>query len=369
MADGLVFAIGASAGGVEALRQITTDLPGDFEGTILIVQHTPENGAGNLADLLARRANIPVVIASERLVLKPGVAYVAPPGKHMVVKDGRIQTRIGPSVNRHRPAIDPMFQSVAESFGVRAVGIILTGYLDDGTAGLIAIREAGGRAIVQDPDDAAVPSMPLSALQYVTPEYCLPLTEIASTMVALTNEAPRQSETTIEGAPPDVTTAEGTTPERTGGDAGDGHAAPAGDVIALAPRDRMVTGAPDPQNAPHKGKPSVFVCPECLGTLWETENHNLLQFQCRVGHAFSAETIYSEQAENMEKAMWTAVRALQEHADMSLRLAERARKHGHSLAQLRFENRFKDATRDALRLQEVLTRSGLVDDQDSHTAD
>src|SRR4051794_22226088 len=313
MADGLVFAIGASAGGVEALRQIMSEIPGDFDGTILVVQHTPENGLGNLADLLARRANIPVVLASERLVLKPGVAYVAAPGKHMVVKDGRVQTRVGPSVNRHRPAIDPMFESVAESYGARAVGIILTGYLDDGTAGLIAIRAAGGRVIVQDPEDAAVPSMPLSALQYVTPEYVLPLAEIPQTMVALTKDGWRQSESTDERP----------TIEGTSNDDGNRTEKPAGTVITIAPRQRMVTGAPDPQNAPHQGKPSVFVCPECLGTLWEAENHNLLQFQCRVGHSFSAETIYSEQAENMEKAMWTAVRALQEHADMSLRLAER----------------------------------------------
>lgn len=360
MADGLVFAIGASAGGVEALRQIMSEIPGDFDATILVVQHTPENGLGNLADLLARRANIPVVIASERLVVKPGVAYVAPPGRHMVVKDGRIQTRVGPSVNRHRPAIDPMFQSVGESFGARAVGIILTGYLDDGTAGLIAIREAGGRVIVQDPEDAAVPSMPLSALQYVTPEYCLPLAEIATTMVALTKEESGPAEEARETAALDDETA-------TDGDKRKEQ--PTGSVITIAPRQRMVTGAPEPQNAPHQGKPSVFVCPECLGTLWEAENHNLLQFQCRVGHSFSAETIYSEQAENMEKAMWTAVRALQEHADMSLRLAERARKRGHSLAQLRFENRFKDATRDASLLQEVLMRSGLIDEQDAHTAD
>jgi len=358
-ADGLVFAIGASAGGVEALRQIMSEIPGDFDGTILVVQHTPENGLGNLADLLARRANIPVVLASERLVLKRGVAYVAPPGKHMVVKDGRIQTRVGPSVNRHRPAIDPMFQSAAESYGAHVVGIILTGYLDDGTAGLIAIRAAGGRVIVQDPEDAAVPSMPLSALQYVTPEYCLPLAEIAATMVALTKEGVRPTETAPEVAAPERTTNDYDS-RRDGSSSG---------AIAVAPSVRMVTGALDPQNAPHQGKPSVFVCQECLGTLWEAENHNLLQFQCRVGHSFSAETIYNEQAENMEKAMWTAVRALQEHADMSLRLAERARKQGHSLAQLRFENRFKDATRDASLLQEVLTRSGLIDEQDAHTAD
>src|SRR5690349_17166454 len=133
MTNGLVFAIGASAGGVEALRQLTSELPADFPGAVLIVQHTPENGLGTLADLLARRANIPVVLGTDRLVIRPGMAYVAPPGRHMLVNDGRLQLELGPSVNRHRPAIDPTFRSLADTYKTRAVGIILTG--DDGSAG------------------------------------------------------------------------------------------------------------------------------------------------------------------------------------------------------------------------------------------
>lgn len=118
-----------------------------------------------------------------------------------------------------------------------------------------------------------------------------------------------------------------------------------------------------------EGKVAPFVCPECLGTLWESNISNLLQFTCRVGHKFSAETMYDEQAENVEKALWTAVRVLQEHADLSLRLAERARKSGHELASRRFESRFKNATRDSLTLRELLVKSGLVEQQDAHTAD
>jgi two-component system chemotaxis response regulator CheB len=364
MPDGLVFAIGASAGGVEALRTILSELPADFPASILIVQHTPENGLGTLADLLARRANIPVVLASDRIVIKGGVAYVAPPGRHMVVKDERIQLMLGPSVNRHRPAIDPLFRSVAEKYGERAVGIILTGYLDDGTAGLIAIKEGGGKVIVQDPDDAAVPSMPLSAVQYVTPDYCVALDEIAGTMIELAEQARHGRASGGVGLPHEATPMS----DQEGSSKGNGKEVTGRqEEPALS---RVTNANPgEPQNEPHNGRVSVFVCPECLGTLWELDSHNLLQFKCRVGHSFSAETMYNEQAENVEKALWTAVRVLQEHADLSLRLAERARKSGHQLAQVRFENRFKEATRDSTQLQELLTQGGLIDDQDAHSAD
>jgi two-component system chemotaxis response regulator CheB len=359
MADELVFAIGASAGGVEALRELLSQLPADFPGIILIVQHTPENGLGTLAELLARRASIPVVLGSDRLVLKGGMAYVAPPGKHMIVSDGRIQLHLGPSINRHRPSIDPMFRSVADTFGNRSVGIILTGYLDDGTAGLIAIKEAGGRVIVQDPEDAAVPSMPLSAMQYVTPDFCLPLSAIAPAMVDLA----RKPATAASNPPQERSMAnEDKTPYYP--KAGNGSRS-----------DQQISKGSVPDNnsevttPPHSGKIAPFSCPECLGSLWESENHNLLQFTCRVGHTFSVETMFSEQAENVEKALWSAIRVLQEHADLSLRLAERARKGGHELASIRFENRFKESTQEAMMLRDLLTKTDLLQERDSHTAD
>jgi two-component system chemotaxis response regulator CheB len=357
-----VFAIGASAGGVEALREIFSGIPADFPGTILIVQHTPENGLGTLADLLARRANIPVVLASDRLVMRHGMAYVAPPGRHMVASEDRLLLQAGPSVNRHRPAIDPLFRSVAEVFGRRSVGVILTGYLDDGTAGLIAIREAGGIVIVQDPDDAAVPSMPLSALQYVTPDFCVPIGEIASRMTALAKEDVADSE-----PPPEPAKGKAMAPEKQPSETQHNKQK----TTKTQPGRNLAEVSPpiDPSIEPHNGKVSVFVCPECMGTLWEADNHDLLQFRCRVGHTLSAETMYNGQAENVEKALWTAVRVLQEHADLSLRLAERARKSGHQLAEMRFEDRFKEATRDLSMLTDLLTKTGLIDEQDAHTAD
>lgn len=360
MPEGRVFAIGASAGGVEALREILSAIPADFLGTILIVQHTAENGPGSLADVLARRANIPVVLASDRLVMRQGVAYVAPPGRHMLASEGRILLQAGPSVNRHRPAIDPMFRSVAAIFGRRAVGVILTGYLDDGTAGLIAIREAGGTVIVQDPEDAAVPSMPLSALQYVKADFCVPVAEMAPRMTALAEEVVADADPPPEVPPEGAGIVEEKRPRETQHAKG---------KLTKAGLGRNAMEVVDPATEPHNGRVSVFVCPECLGTLWEADNHNLLQFRCRVGHTFSAESMYNEQGENVEKALWSAVRVLQEHADLSLRLAERARKGGHQLAEIRFENRFKQATRDFTMLADLLMKSGLVEQQDAHTAD
>jgi two-component system chemotaxis response regulator CheB len=176
--------IGASAGGIEALQVLLATLPRDFGASILIVVHTAAQD-GFLAEVLDRSAHMRTVRAQHGMSIVSGQIYVAPPDHHLTVQDSEVVLTLGPKVNRHRPAIDPLFESAAQAYGNRLVGVVLTGYLDDGTAGLVAIKARGGIAIVQDPEDAVVPNMPRNALRHVEADYCVPLVEIPPLLVRL----------------------------------------------------------------------------------------------------------------------------------------------------------------------------------------
>ena len=178
--------IGASAGGIEALQEILSGFPCDFGASVLIVVHTAARD-GHLAEVLARSAHMTAIFAEDGTHIARGQIYVAPPDRHLIVSDSRIVLTRGPKVNRHRPAIDPLFESAAKAIGKRLVGVILTGYLDDGTAGLATVKANGGISVVQDPNDAFAPNMPRNALRMVSIDYCLPLSEIAPLLVQLIN--------------------------------------------------------------------------------------------------------------------------------------------------------------------------------------
>ena len=183
-----VFAIGASAGGLEALREFLPLLPGDFPSPVLVVVHTTEDSPGLIPKVLQRATQMRVLSPFDSETLYPAHVYVAPPNYHMQVERGRARLFDGPNENRLRPAIDPLFSSTALAYGPNAVGIILSGYLDDGSAGLLRIKQAGGVTIVQDLDDAIVPDMPRNARDHVQPDYSVPIRELAPLMVRLAKE-------------------------------------------------------------------------------------------------------------------------------------------------------------------------------------
>ena len=187
-----VIVIGASAGGIQALQTIVGGFPPDFEATVFIVVHTAAND-GNLATILGRKTSLRTVKAEDGMRVTEKTIFVAPPNHHLLIHDSRLSLSLGPKVNRHRPAIDPLFESAAEAFRHQVIGVVLTGYLDDGTAGLAAVKKRGGIAVVQDPDDAEAPNMPRNALAGVDVDYCLPAAEIAALLVGLVKgkSAPR----------------------------------------------------------------------------------------------------------------------------------------------------------------------------------
>lgn len=323
MAD--IIVIGSSAGGVEALRQIVGELDDDLPASLFIVQHVAPDSPFLLPQILDRDSPLPVAAAVDGEAIRPGRILLAPPDQHLLLNEHHVRLRRGPHENRSRPAIDPLFRSAAATFNGRAAGVVLTGLLNDGSSGLLAIRRCGGVTIVQEPGDADFPEMPRNAFAAAAPEHCVPLAEIASLVNRLAREPARPGVIIPTDILLEVAMAEGR---------------PAGTET----REQM-------------GVPSVFGCPECGGTLWEMLGDNLLRYRCRVGHAYTGETLLSEQGERQEAALWAAIRALEERAQLLTKLAQNAEAAGASRLISNYEERSRTALEQALVLRELLIES------------
>jgi two-component system chemotaxis response regulator CheB len=323
--DPKLVVIGTSAGGVDALMTIVRELPRSLPAPILVVLHVPADSPSLLASILNRQGGIPAKTAQDGERYASGTIYVAPPDHHLLVEDGFLRTVRGPRENRHRPAIDPLFRSAALARGPNAIGVILTGSLDDGTAGLLAIKNVGGTAIVQDPRDAVYPAMPASALEHVKVDYVVPLADMAGTIVQAVNSEPLE-------------------------------ARESGDTSLIEFETRIAEMDPESlQQDDRPGRPSAFSCPDCGGVLWEVQDGDYTRFRCRVGHAFSPETMLGAQSDILEEAMWTALKTLEESARLSRRLAANERARGHDWMVKRFEEREEDARAKAEQIRQFLT--------------
>jgi len=308
--------IGASAGGVDALMQLVRDLPGDFPAPIAVVLHVPPDSPSMLAAILARKGKLHAKTAVDGEEFAAGTIYVAAPNLHLVINDGDPLTLTlarGPRENRHRPAVDPLFRSAALAAGPNAIGVILSGTLDDGTAGLVAIKQCGGVAVVQDPSDAMYSAMPQSAVDNVEVDHVVPLAELAALLTRLVRQsaAPPPAE-----APPPALRLE-TNMARL-------------DHDALHSDDRP-------------GNPSPYSCPDCGGVLWEIEEPEYVRYRCRVGHAFSPDTMMEAQDDVLEEALWSAMKTLEENARLSSRLAANERSRGNQWLVERFEEKEREA--------------------------
>lgn len=322
-----IIVIGASAGGVEALVTLVRQFPEDLPASIFIVLHIPAQSPSLMPGILTRSGLLVATHPDDGEEIKQGHIYVAPPDQHLLIERGHIRLMHGPKENRYRPAIDPLFRSAAYVYGPRVVGVVLTGSLDDGTSGLWSIKQRGGIAIVQDPDEAFYPSMPRSAMTHVQVDYCLPLVDIGATLVQLAN---RQAEE--EGAYP--------VPENMEQEVKYVEMAD-GDLIASNER---------------VGSPSAFSCPDCGGVLWELHDGELLRFRCRVGHAFSVDSVLSAQTEQLEMALWTALKTLEENASLSRRMAQQAHNRGQEWLARSFEQRLHETEQRSLVIRQVLQK-------------
>jgi two-component system, chemotaxis family, protein-glutamate methylesterase/glutaminase len=303
-----IVVIGGSAGSIDPLKTIVGDLPADFPASIFITIHVSADSPNMLARLLARLSLLPVTNPVDQEQIQRGHIYVARPDHHLTIEDGRIRVLRGPRENRHRPAIDPLLRTAAREYGPRVVGVVLSGLRDDGSAGLFAIKQRNGIAIVQDPRDAARKEMPRHAIEYAEPDYILAKTQIAPTLIELAG--PKKASSSVKEKNSGMRKPNGKNGGRKSA------SAPTG-VLQRADVNQHISYASEGE-----GAPSVFACPECHGVLWEMKSGKITQFRCRVGHSYGPESLATELSAASEAALWAAVRALEEKAAMQRRIAE-----------------------------------------------
>jgi two-component system chemotaxis response regulator CheB len=328
-----VIVIGASAGGVEALRTLMSGLPMDLPAAVLVVLHVPPYGGSVLPAILDRAGPLPARHPRHREPLGESVVWVAPADHHLLLASNSVVLTRGPRENGLRPAADVLFRSAARAHGPRVIGVVLSGVLDDGTAGLTSIAAQGGVTVVQDPADALYPGMPTSALDHVNIDHVVPIAEMADLLVRLCKE-------------------EAVEVDR-----------PVSPLLAME-TDMALMDEKAMNEDDRPGQPSGFSCPDCNGVLWEILDGELVRYRCRVGHAWSAETLLGEQSEQLDGALWMALRGLEEKAALARTLERRAAERGSTLSQARFTQQAEDATHAAGLIRSMLeAHVGLPDEE------
>lgn len=266
-----IIAIGGSAGSLDAIVQIVSHLPSDLPATVFVVVHLSARSPNYVPDILRKRTAMCVEQASEGVLFEKSTIYVAPPDRHLLISDRHIHLSRGPKEGLQRPSINVTFRSAADACGARVIGVVLSGMLDDGAAGLFEIAKRNGIAIVQDPAEAQFPSMPLNALKDATVHYTLPVSEIGQTLIRL-----------------------------------------AGELVISTPRGKEVV---DRKMTHFSG----LTCPECRGPLYE--DGQIPELRCRVGHVLSLKTLFEEHTSTQERKLYEAIVALEEGADLADRVA------------------------------------------------
>lgn len=318
-----VVCIGGSAGALEPLTQIVSALPASFPAAVLVVLHMAPDSPSHLAPILGRASSLPAAPALDGEEIRPSRIYVSVPDHHLLVEDGRIRVVRGPRENRHRPSIDALFRSAARYRGARVTSVVLSGALDDGTAGLIAIKIRGGVAVVQEPAEAFSSEMPRNAMRYLEVDHVQPAARIAPLLLRLVREE-------IADAEPPVPV----------------------DMVEESRIARLEL--PSIENEDRPGKSSPFACPDCRGVLWEIEEGRVVRLRCRVGHAFSPETMMAAGDEAIEAALWEALRAIEERVSLRRRLASQARERQLVLLAEHLEKLIPETERHAVALRDML---------------
>jgi len=277
-----IIVMGASTGGLEAFKSIIKDLPPDFNASIFLVWHISPDIRGILPQVLNRVNTIYAAHAYDNEEIKPNRIYVAPPDYHLIIEPGKVRLSRGPKENRFRPAVDPLFRSAAFVYRNRVIGVILSGNLDDGTAGLWTVKHYGGIAIVQDPMDAEVSSMPAAAMREVNTDFCVAVKKLPELLVRLSKEAVTE-------------TAVGMNDEQT-----------KKEIDIASEKRAMVNGIlPFDELTP-------FTCPECHGVLSKLRNDAIVRYRCHTGHAYSADSLITALTEKIEDGLYNAIRGMDE---------------------------------------------------------
>jgi two-component system chemotaxis response regulator CheB len=314
-----IVVVGASAGGVDALSQLVAGLPANFPAAVFIALHSHPGSPSSLPELLSRRGPLPAAHALHGEPIVPGRIYVAPPDNHLMLRPASVRVVRGPKENGHRPSVDALFRTASTAYGSRVVGVVLSGHLDCGTAGLLSVKARGGIAIVQDPRDASVSAMPAAAIQHVDVDLVAAVRDIPALLADFVSQP-------------------------------------------ATPLPQQLPAGLGPLEGDAPGAAADIVCPICQGRLTETETNGFHLFRCHVGHSFSLESIAAEQAEEVERALWSAARALEESATLASRLAVTG---GGELG-ARFAEKAQTQLRDAGLIRQILLSGGVLDRADAN---
>jgi len=309
------------------MQELARSFPRDFPAAVFMVLHVPADSPSLLPRILSRAGPLCAKHAEDGEPIRPGHIFVAPPDRHLAIEDQHVRVTRGPRENRHRPAIDPLFRSAARVGGARVIGVILSGHLDDGAAGLRAIRSRGGIAMIQEPADAQARQMPEAALKYSGADFMLPVSAMGSKLgeLACRRGTMKEEESkTVSTHPPEE------------------------NLRASTPSESY-------------GTPSVFACPECNGVLWELKEGELVRFRCRVGHSYTIANLAEEQVHEAEEALWAAMRALEEKAALATRISE-------SMPDAGFKQRFLEQAEGDRSRAATIRRMLFADDKESNSA-
>jgi two-component system, chemotaxis family, protein-glutamate methylesterase/glutaminase len=324
MANRNVLAIGTSAGGVEALRYLASRFPADLPASVLITIHLPREFRSNLDSILSGAGPLAAAFAENGESLRKSRIYLAPAGRHLLIDGERLWLGTGPRENHARPAIDPMLRSAAVCCGPRSVGVILTGALSDGAAGLSALKRCGGRTVVQDPQDAVFQEMPTTAMNQVKPDNVIGLAEMPALLESLVREPAGQRTPIPLNLKYEVEIAKG-------------------GRMSMDDMDRI-------------GRRSVLVCPDCGGTMWEIDNGELVRYRCHEGHAYTSELMSMAVDENLRRTLASALRVLAERIALATRLGTDARERGRETLANSWDMQVEEFEQQAKLIRDSLSR-------------
>lgn len=287
-----IIVIGTSAGGFEVLVKLVAQLPGEMPAAVFIVVHMAATSSAEfLVQRLQKQTNHTCKVASHQELIQPGFIYLAPADHHLIISGNYTLITQGPRENQFRPAIDTLFRSAAASYSSHVIGIVLTGMLTDGTVGMEAIKRSGGLAVVQHPEEAEFPDMPLSVLKNLQVDYTLPVAEMGALVTRLLNEPVNRQQDVPEDIKMEAKIAE-----------------------------RVMGSTEDVEKI---GKKVPFTCPECGGNLWELTHGSVLRYRCHLGHTFHSHSLMKEINHELEETLWVALRIMEERKNLLTSMVER----------------------------------------------
>lgn len=337
MAKRDIVVVGASAGGVRALTEFVKSIPEGFTGSIFVVLHIPPSSPSNLPAILTRAGTLKAVHPKDGERIKPGQIYVAPPDHHMLLEGNSVLVKKGPEENRFRPSIDALFRSAAYVYGSRAIGIVLSGLLNDGTSGLWSIKRLGGIAIIQEPKDADYPSMPVNVINYVAVDYAVPAIQMGALLGKLGRTLAKK--TKISKKDMQLLEME----------------------VTISKQDNAFE-----MGIMNMGELSPFTCPECHGVLVRLLEGKFIRFRCHTGHAYTASALLVDVTKKVEEILWQAMRGLEETTLLLKQISKHFKKQGHNAASDIFLKKAEMTTKRARVIHDSVFKQELLSEDIRH---